>query len=192
MSLESLKKKAETFGEPFRSANLWIPEGTPILENKISYWIPIPWDDRNGRITLAGDAAHPMTFRTFFLPSVMCLFVALCHEFPPTWLVISFVGFDISRKIRRCREDTNFRYIERGQGMNHGIADAASLVTLLKTALEEHTSVKDAVKSYNAEMIARAGEEVAISKENTEMIHDWSRMMESAIMQRGGNPNAPK
>jgi 2-polyprenyl-6-methoxyphenol hydroxylase-like FAD-dependent oxidoreductase len=76
--------------------------------------------------------------------------------------------------------------------MNHGIADAASLVTLLKTALEEKTSVKDAVKSYNAEMIKRAGEEVAISKVNTEMLHDWSRMMDSALLQRGGNPNAAK
>lgn len=63
-SLANLKAKAATFGEPFRSANLWIPEGTKVHENKLSYWIPIPWDDRNGRITLAGDAAHPMTFRT--------------------------------------------------------------------------------------------------------------------------------
>jgi 2-polyprenyl-6-methoxyphenol hydroxylase-like FAD-dependent oxidoreductase len=75
MSLENLKKKAATFAEPFRSANLWIPEGTPIHENKISYWMPIPWDDRDGRITLAGDAAHPMTFRTFLLLSSICLFL---------------------------------------------------------------------------------------------------------------------
>ncbi|KFZ22699.1 hypothetical protein V502_02820 [Pseudogymnoascus sp. VKM F-4520 (FW-2644)] len=141
--LANLKKKAATFAEPFRSANLWIPEGTPIRENKLSYWIPIPWDDRNGRITLAGDAAHPMTF-------------------------------------------------QRGQGMNHGIADAASLVTKLKSALDGHSNVKDAVKSYNTEMIERAGDEVATSKENTEMLHDWSRMMDSPIMQRGGDPKSRK
>lgn len=81
-SLANLKKKAETFAEPFRSANLWIPEGTPIHENKLSYWLPIPWDDRNGRITLAGDAAHPMTFRTFLLPSIMSLYLfAFYHVF---------------------------------------------------------------------------------------------------------------
>ncbi|OBT63336.1 hypothetical protein VE03_07263 [Pseudogymnoascus sp. 23342-1-I1] len=136
-SLANLKKKAETFAEPFRSANLWIPEGTAIRENKLSYWIPVPWDDRNARITLAGDAAHPMTF-------------------------------------------------QRGQGMNHGIADAASLVTKLKSALTDHSNVKDAVRAYNTEMIERAGDEVATSKVNTEMLHDWSRMMDSAIMQRGG------
>lgn len=76
--------------------------------------------------------------------------------------------------------------------MNHGIADAASLVTKLKSALDDHSSVKNAVKSYNAEMIERAGDEVATSKENTEMIHDWSRMMDSAIMQRGGHPRSHK
>lgn len=67
VSLAGLKKRAETFGEPFRSANLWIPEGTKVYENRLSYWEPVPWDNKGGRIVLAGDAAHPMTFREFFL-----------------------------------------------------------------------------------------------------------------------------
>lgn len=62
-SLKLLKEKAETFCEPFRSANLWVPEGTTVTSNNLSYWIPVHWDNRNGRITLVGDAAHPMTFR---------------------------------------------------------------------------------------------------------------------------------
>ena len=81
------------------------------------------------------------------------------------------------------------RFIERGQGMNHGIADAASLVTKLKSALTDHSSIKDAIGEYNAEMIKRAGEEVIMSKENTEMLHDWSRMMNAPIMQKGGHAN---
>ncbi|KFY33453.1 hypothetical protein V494_07606 [Pseudogymnoascus sp. VKM F-4513 (FW-928)] len=140
-TLADLKKKAENFAEPFRSANLWVPDDTPINESMISYWIPIPWDDHNGRITLAGDAAHPMPF-------------------------------------------------QRGQGMNHGIADAASLVTKLKAALDDHTSVKNAVKSYNAEMIKSAGDEVVSSKGNTEMLHDWSRMMNAPLIQKGGHPRS--
>lgn len=74
--------------------------------------------------------------------------------------------------------------------MNHGIADAASLVTQLKSALADKSNAKDAVRAYNTEMIARAGDEVATSKVNTEMLHDWSRMMDSAIMQRGGHPRS--
>lgn len=62
-SLELLKKRAETFGEPFKSANLWVPDDTKLSVNYLAYWVPFQWDNRNGRITLAGDAAHPMTFR---------------------------------------------------------------------------------------------------------------------------------
>ncbi|EKG16086.1 Monooxygenase FAD-binding protein [Macrophomina phaseolina MS6] len=63
VTLAGLKKRAATFGEPFRSANLWIPDGTKVYENRLSYWEPMAWDNRDGRIVLAGDAAHPMTFR---------------------------------------------------------------------------------------------------------------------------------
>lgn len=57
-SLEKHWKRAETWGEPFKSANLWIPEGTKINVNKLSVWTPEPWDTRRGRAIIAGDAAH--------------------------------------------------------------------------------------------------------------------------------------
>ncbi|KAL9095651.1 MAG: hypothetical protein Q9165_002083 [Trypethelium subeluteriae] len=138
-SLASHKKRAETFGEPFRSANLWIPEGTQIYDNRMSYWVPIPWDNRGGRIIIAGDAAHPMTF-------------------------------------------------QRGQGMNHGIADVSKLTRCLGSAVAGDMSWQDAVTAYQMEMIDRAGEEVATSKMNTEMLHDWERMQDSPIMRKGGHP----
>ena len=140
-SLSNLKTKALTFSEPFRSANLWVPENTPVYSNNLSYWEPIPWDTRNGRILLCGDAAHPMTF-------------------------------------------------QRGQGMNHGIADASNLVRRYKSAKAgEMVSFQEAADSYQKEMIDRAGKEVRVSKENTDMLHDWERAVNSPIMQRGGHPN---
>ncbi|KAF4303257.1 putative FAD binding domain-containing protein [Botryosphaeria dothidea] len=139
VSLAGLKKRAETFGEPFRSANLWIPEGTKVYENRLSYWEPVPWDNKGGRIVLAGDAAHPMTF-------------------------------------------------QRGQGLNHGIADASKLTKCLKAAVAGETTWQAAIDEYQAEMIDRAGDEVRTSLENTYMLHDWSKMQDSPIMQRGGNP----
>jgi 2-polyprenyl-6-methoxyphenol hydroxylase-like FAD-dependent oxidoreductase len=136
-SLENLKRRAATYGEPFRSANLWIPDGTPIYENKLSYWVPEPWDTKGGRVLLAGDAAHPMTF-------------------------------------------------QRGQGLNHGIADARSLVAKMKDAVDGKITVEEATSAYQKEMVDRAGEEVRLSTENTEMLHDWERMAQSPLMQRGG------
>lgn len=61
--LQDLKKRGETFSEPFRSFFRGIPCGTKSWHSRLSYWKPVPWDNRGGLVTLAGDAAHPMTFR---------------------------------------------------------------------------------------------------------------------------------
>ncbi|KAI9720895.1 MAG: hypothetical protein M1812_002734 [Candelaria pacifica] len=58
--LAELKERVRDWPEPFRSATMWIPDDTPITYDRLSYWIPIPWDHKQGRGTLAGDAAHPM------------------------------------------------------------------------------------------------------------------------------------
>lgn len=33
-----------------------------IPSDRVSVWVPVPWDNHGGRTTLAGDAAHAMTF----------------------------------------------------------------------------------------------------------------------------------
>jgi 2-polyprenyl-6-methoxyphenol hydroxylase-like FAD-dependent oxidoreductase len=54
------KKKAENVGEPFRTAILSVPEEVKMSFVDVGYWVATPWDSRGGRVTLAGDAAHPM------------------------------------------------------------------------------------------------------------------------------------
>ncbi|GKT50080.1 FAD-dependent monooxygenase cctM [Colletotrichum spaethianum] len=46
--------------EPFRSALEWTPKDSPCYLDEMKYWLPSPWDTYDGRVTLAGDAAHPM------------------------------------------------------------------------------------------------------------------------------------
>jgi len=156
--LAAHKKRAETFGEPFKSASLWIPEGTPLYANFLSYWQPQPWDDKGGRITLVGDAAHPMTFRASFCPFSFLVLIK----------------------------------VERGQGMNHGIADAKVLTEQFTAAKDGKQTVAEALDNYQKEMLARAGEEVAMSIVNTEMLHDWSRFLNSPLMAKGGHANEKK
>jgi hypothetical protein len=55
-----VKSAANELSEPFRSANLWIPDDTIINIDPIAYWVPIPFENHQGRITLCGDAAHPL------------------------------------------------------------------------------------------------------------------------------------
>ncbi|KAF2163171.1 hypothetical protein M409DRAFT_26614 [Zasmidium cellare ATCC 36951] len=77
----------------------------------------------------------------------------------------------------------------RGQGMNHGIADAVKLANVLDSVHKGEKTLTEAVKEYEDEMIKRSGEEVKISKMNTEMMHDWEKFLGSPFMQRGGNKN---
>jgi 2-polyprenyl-6-methoxyphenol hydroxylase-like FAD-dependent oxidoreductase len=62
--LPDIKERASEFADPFKQALLSIPDDTRCFHNRLSYWPTEPWDNRNGTVTLAGDAAHPMTFRT--------------------------------------------------------------------------------------------------------------------------------
>lgn len=58
--LALIKSRAKDMGEPARSAFMWLPEDTEVHKADISYWISQPWNNRDGRLTLVGDAAHPM------------------------------------------------------------------------------------------------------------------------------------
>jgi len=59
-SLTMLKERAKEFCEPFKSAIEWIPDDTKYFESEITQWMPVEFDMMDGRVTLAGDAAHPM------------------------------------------------------------------------------------------------------------------------------------
>lgn len=57
---------AEKLAEPLRSAYLEIAPAATIWCDRLAEWRTEAWDNRNGRVTLAGDAAHPMTYRQSF------------------------------------------------------------------------------------------------------------------------------
>ncbi|KAI4119072.1 MAG: hypothetical protein LQ345_000947 [Seirophora villosa] len=54
--------RAEKLAEPLRSAYLAIASTATIWCDRLAEWPTEPWDNRNGRVTLVGDAAHPMTY----------------------------------------------------------------------------------------------------------------------------------
>lgn len=58
--LALVKARAETMGEPAKSAFQWIPDNTLVHNADISYWITEPWNNHGGRVTLAGKS--PFSF----------------------------------------------------------------------------------------------------------------------------------
>ena len=61
--LDAMYERGKEFGYPFNEAFAAIPKGTKVWHNRLRYWPTKPWNSRGGLVTLAGDAAHPMTFR---------------------------------------------------------------------------------------------------------------------------------
>ena len=122
--LAELKGLAIHLAEPWKSSLLWIPDNTDVTYSSVSYWPTREWNSHGGRITLAGDSAHPV---------------------PP----------------------------HRGQGLNHGIADAHNFV---QAALEIRDGVKArdvAIEEYNAELVKRGADEVETSRRNALLVHDF-------------------
>jgi len=138
--LAQVKKLSKGYTEPWKSAFEWVADDQPAWYFDLAVWDPsLPeheWDTRNGRVTLAGDAAHPMTY-------------------------------------------------QRGQGLNHSIADAGKLVE----SLASESNQLSAIQNYETEMMDRAGEEVRSSVTNTTMLHDWNKVLESPVMRAGLRQN---
>lgn len=67
--LQNVRRRCQDMAEPFQSSFMELPDRTKVFNDKLYYWIPAPWDNHGGKITLAGDAAHPMPPCTY-LPTI--------------------------------------------------------------------------------------------------------------------------
>ena len=85
------KQLASLFADPFRSAFEWMPEDSEaVWYGKLNHWDPSDpdheWDNHGGRVTLAGDSAHPMTFqRGQGLNHAITDAVKLCDAIKGVW-----------------------------------------------------------------------------------------------------------
>ncbi|KAJ5260553.1 hypothetical protein N7478_012158 [Penicillium angulare] len=59
--LENMKRRANGFAPFLKQVVDEIPIDTPVTEIKLADWECLSWNNNNGRVTLAGDAAHAMT-----------------------------------------------------------------------------------------------------------------------------------
>ncbi|KAM7213749.1 hypothetical protein V8F06_010883 [Rhypophila decipiens] len=59
-ALDYLKSTTTGLPEPFQSVIDKTPAGSPCCIDELKYWNPRPFQHPSGRVTLAGDAAHPM------------------------------------------------------------------------------------------------------------------------------------
>ena len=75
----------------------------------------------------------------------------------------------------------------RGQGGNLAIKDADEFVTRMIAVHEGKQSLKDAVDSYDKDVVER-GQEVEVSKQQAVAFHDYANFENSPIFKMGIKP----
>jgi len=74
---------------------------------------------------------------------------------------------------------------QRGQGLNHSMQDAVRLADAIVSVKKEGVQAEKAVETYEKEMVQRTGDEVRLCTVNTNMVHDWEKMLQSPVIQKG-------
>ena len=75
---------AEIHAEPFRSALLSLPADAELWCERLTQWPTVKWENSRGSVTLAGDSAHPMTYRKTGSPHILALRALIPWE-RPNW-----------------------------------------------------------------------------------------------------------
>ena len=102
------KQLAKEFADPFKSAFEWLADdSTTVWYGKLQHWDPgLPehqWDNKGGRVTLAGDAAHPMTYqRGQGLNHAITDSLKLCNAITDMWR--DFDGHNLETRARSIQE----------------------------------------------------------------------------------------
>ena len=148
-------KYSNDLGSPLREPFLAAPELSPLVCDRVGHWPTLQWDDWDGRVTLAGDAAHPMTYReqTHMLA---------CYD-----------------------ANNGMQFSDRGQGLNNAVHDAAYLGRALSAVCDDGKSLKQAITEYEKEIVERGHEAVVSSTENSLMLTDWAKFTNSPLFKHG-------
>jgi hypothetical protein len=157
--LAELKRRGSLLCEPFKSAYNCLDNNLDVRFEELGLWETKEWDCRNGRVVLAGDAAHAMPPR----------------KYCPTHL--------LPKKQQKHNTDSQ-QILDRGQGLNHAIQDAYNLINILIEHYNSSSGTSDLptqLQAYAQEVSVRGSEEVRLSKQNAYMVLDWKVLEQSPV-----------
>ncbi|KAK4893287.1 hypothetical protein LTR27_008410 [Elasticomyces elasticus] len=153
--LQFFKDRSSRVCEPFSTAAAALPDDTIIPVDAGQQWSPIPWNNRGGMVTIAGDAAHSM------LPSkepIQTYFISVSQ--------------------------TDLYLADRGQGLNNALQDATELVGAIQSVVDGRLCSQEALDGYDKQMQFRGATDVALSLETAKNLV-VSDLLESPMFKVG-------
>lgn len=158
-ALDRFKEKSKRLCEPFRSAAEWVPKGSVCAIDQLRYWIPEPWDNCQGRVTLAGDAAHVM---------MPCKSSALAQTM-----------YDA-----RLLSQVTYTKTVRGQGFNHSMEDALKLVETI-VRIRDGADRAQVMGEYDKDVYERGRQAVLASVEEGQRNMNYEKLLTSKTVKAG-------
>lgn len=154
---------------PFGALVDAIDESQPAWSNVLPYWPTRGWPGHpaRGRVTLAGDAAHPMT--------------------PHRGQGLNNAILDCRDLVREVAESLGVAMPLPGQEAKEE-GKGAGEVRQEKVLGEPRTSssrLKEAVERYETKMWERGYEAVMSNLENGIAVHDWGKLMKAPLVRHG-------
>jgi hypothetical protein len=151
-----MKTITSGWAEPFRGLVQDIPEDAQPKVINLEDWPPRKglWDNRGGRVTLIGDAAHAMT---------------MCKSLDTSCSFKSASNIDVAK--------------DRGEAANHGVADVRVFLEQLLPENHQGSSppsLKEKVDAYELEMIERTRPAVLRSRKACMHAHDYASVTEES------------
>ncbi len=126
-----MKRLAGPWTEPFKSVVQNIPADAEVKVIRLEDWVPEHVSQGRGRITMIGDAAHPMT---------MCTSDVL------------LICFCVHRSPMLKKQNLPESHAVRGEGANHAILDVSNLVRHLQPLASKIASQSEATAPDNEQL----------------------------------------
>lgn len=79
----------------------------------------------------------------------------------------------------------DIRSLDRGQGLNNAIQDAANYIEAIKKISEGISSAAAAISAYDAEVLERGKREIHISAASSVATHDLNRFTQGPMFKMG-------
>lgn len=163
--------------QPFKSAIQWIPDDYPMTYDQINYWDCIPWDTHGGRVTLAGDAAHPMPPRRYI---ALPITAHVKLNFTDRGQGLNNGIQDVYNLVSLLTSQTSA--FSTPGGTTNGTANGET-----EAPNAPSPDLATAIQAYSDEVAKRGGAEVETSRHNAFMTLDWEKLKESPLFKHALN-----